>query len=46
MEALKVMSNWKAVRPDGFPVELLKIDHPAVDQCFYNILVSQYLGDG
>ena len=39
-EALKGMSNWKAVGPDGLPVELLKIDHPAFAQCFHNILVN------
>ena len=42
-EALKGMSNWKAVGPDGLPAELLKIDHPAFAQCFHNILVNVWL---
>ena len=39
-EALKGMSHWQAVGPDGFPAELLKIDHPAFAQCFHNILAN------
>ena len=39
-EALKGVSNWKAVGPDSLPAELLKIDYPAFAQCFHNILVN------
>ena len=45
-EALKGMSSWKAVGPDGLPAELLKIDHPAFAQCFHNILVTVWLTTG
>ena len=41
-EALKGMSNWKAVGPDGLPAELLKIDHPAFAQCFHNTSLSMF----
>ena len=40
---VKRMLNWKAVGPDGLPAELLKIDQPAVAQCFHNILVNVWL---
>ena len=39
-EALKGMSNWKAVGPDGLVAELLYIDHPVFAQCSHNILVN------
>ena len=42
-EALKGMSNWKAVGPDGLPAELLKIDHPAFAQCFHDTLVDVWV---
>ena len=42
-EALKGMSDWKAVGPDGLPAELLKMDHPSFAQCFHNILVNVWV---
>ena len=42
-EAFKGMPNWKAVGPDGLPAELLKTDHPALSQCFHNILVNAWV---
>jgi len=43
MEAVKGMSNWKAVGPDGLPVEVLKLDHPAFVQYFHSILVNVWV---
>ena len=34
------MPNWKAVRPEFLPVELLKLDHPEFIRCFHNVLVN------
>ena len=42
-EALKGMSNGKAVWQNGLPGKLLKLDHPAFAQCFHNILVSGWV---
>ena len=42
-EALKGVSDWKVVGPDGLPAELLKIDHPAFAQCFRNILANVWV---
>ena len=41
MEALvfKNTSNWRAVGPDGLPVELLKIVDPEFVQRFHHIYI-------
>ena len=40
MEALEGISNSKDVGSDGLPAELFILDHPAVAQCFHDILVN------
>ena len=42
-QALKGMSNWKAVGPDDLPDEFLKIDHTVFAQCFHKILVNVWV---
>ena len=42
-EALKGMSNWKAVGPNGLPAEFLKIDHPTFAPWFHSILVNVWV---
>ena len=42
-EALKGMSNWNAVGRDDLLAEVLKLDHPALAQCFRNILENVWL---
>ncbi|CAN0446633.1 unnamed protein product, partial [Laminaria digitata] len=37
---IRGMPNWKAVRPDSLPAELLKLDHPEFIRYFYNLLVN------
>ena len=38
-----MVPNWKAVRPDGLPAELLKLDHPEIIQCFHHILLNGWI---
>ena len=42
-DALKEVSNWKAIGPDGLHAELLNIDHSTFAQCFHSILVNVWV---
>ena len=37
---IRGMPNWKAVRPESLPAQLLKLDHPEFIWCFHNLLVN------
>ena len=40
MAVIRGTPNWRAVRPDFLPAELLKIDHPEFIRYFHNLLVN------
>ena len=40
MGVMQGMPNWKAVRPDSLPAEVLKLDHPEFIRYFHNLLVN------